>query len=78
MVNTTSYTDTTTGKLTAATLKLVRLRTVAVPSTLLDCPAYLSAPQIHTSQEAPDEKMRREAAALQDAISKFIETHQSK
>lgn len=78
MVNTTSYTDTTTGKVIEVPLKLVRLRPDAVPSILPDCPAYLSAPNLNTSREAPDEKRtRREAAALQDAISKSIETHQA-
>ncbi|KAH9376408.1 hypothetical protein HPB48_013228 [Haemaphysalis longicornis] len=78
MVNTTSYTDTTTGKVIEVPLKLVRLRPDAVPSILPDGPAYLSATNANTSREAPDEKRTHlEAAALQDAISKFIETHQA-
>ncbi|XP_070377578.1 uncharacterized protein [Dermacentor albipictus] len=78
MVNRTSYTDTKTGKVIEVTLKLVRLRPDAVPSILPDCPAYLSAPNATTSREAPDEKrMRREAAALQDAINLSTETHQA-
>lgn len=78
MVNTTSYTDTATGKVIEVPLKLVRLRPDAVPSILPDCPAYLSTPNANTSREAPNEKRtRREAAALQDAISKSIETHQA-
>lgn len=78
MVNTTSYTDATTSKVIEVTLKLAQLRPDAVLSILPDCPEYLSAPNANTSQEAPDEKRTcRKAAALQDAISKSIETHQT-
>ncbi|KAH9371394.1 hypothetical protein HPB48_010519 [Haemaphysalis longicornis] len=78
MVNTTSYTDTTTGKLIEVPLKLVRLRPDAIHSILPDCPAYLSPPNANAYREAPDKKRtRREAAALQNAISKSIETHQA-
>ncbi|XP_077490297.1 uncharacterized protein LOC144101134 [Amblyomma americanum] len=78
MVNRTSYTDTKTRKVIKVALKLLRLRSDAVPSILPDCRAYLSAPNASTSREAPDEKRtRREAAALQDAINLCIEAHQA-
>ncbi|KAH8042773.1 hypothetical protein HPB51_025825 [Rhipicephalus microplus] len=77
MVNTTSYTDTRTGKVIDAKLKLTRLRPDAVPSRILpNCPTYPSARAATASREASDEKKtRREAALLQDAINQSIAMH---
>ncbi|XP_037276903.2 uncharacterized protein LOC119169994 [Rhipicephalus microplus] len=77
MVNTTSYTDTRTGKVIDAKLKLTRLRPDAVPSRILpNCPTYSSARAATASREASDEKKtRREAALLQNAINQSIAMH---
>ncbi|KAH8026399.1 hypothetical protein HPB51_020383 [Rhipicephalus microplus] len=76
-VDSTSYTDSMTGKVIEVPLKLRRLKPSAIPSVFPNCPAYLSR-QETSARESPEEKRARvDAEALQEAIRLSEQSHEA-
>lgn len=75
-MTTVTYTGSKTGKVVEAQLMKTRLRPGAVPCIFPNFPSYLSTPMQSTSSETPyDRRLRIEAASLEDAVRRSIETH---
>ncbi|KAH8039306.1 hypothetical protein HPB51_005552 [Rhipicephalus microplus] len=76
-VDSTSYTDSMTGKVIEVPLKLRRLKPSAIPSVFPNCPAHLSR-QETSARESPEEKRARvDAEALQEAIRLSEQSHEA-
>ncbi|KAH8030483.1 hypothetical protein HPB51_007368 [Rhipicephalus microplus] len=76
-VDSTSYTDSMTGKVIEVPLKLRRLKPSAIPSVFPNCPAFLSR-QETSARESPEEKRARvDAEALQEAIRLSEQSHEA-
>ncbi|KAH8028007.1 hypothetical protein HPB51_012593 [Rhipicephalus microplus] len=76
-VDSTSYTDSMTGKVIEVPIKLRRLKPSAIPSVLPNCPTYLSR-QETSARESPEEKRARvDAEALQEAIRLSEQSHEA-
>ncbi|KAH8024483.1 hypothetical protein HPB51_025110 [Rhipicephalus microplus] len=76
-VDSTSYTDSMTGKVIEVPLKLRRLKPSAIPSVFPNCPNYLSR-QETCARESPEEKRTRvDAEALQEAIRLSEQSHEA-
>ncbi|KAH7932118.1 hypothetical protein HPB51_029535 [Rhipicephalus microplus] len=75
-VDSTSYTDSMTGKVIEVPLKLRRLNPSAIPTVFPNCPAYLSR-QETSARESPKEKHARlDAEALQEEIRLSEQSHE--